>query len=128
MEPEKYLIKEYSVVYDKKYLKIEDDIKDYFKDNAYDYFDCGQGYYQDEAEIICMTQDGKFYKVKIVAEIISAKQDRGDRLYWVERIDSVNYNKIDKPKEKTKDLYLFSWVLTEGQKTQVEKFVNKLIN
>ena len=73
------LKKQYQIIEDSRFLCEESDIVPYFEDN-YDIFDCGQGYYQD-----------------------SAKQDRGDRLYWVDELDSVVYTKIDTPtlKEST---------------------------
>lgn len=95
------LKKQYQIIEDSRFLCEESDIVPYFEDN-YDIFDCGQGYYQDEAEAIVYI-DETFYQVNIKASITSAKQDRGDRLYWVDELDSVVYTKIDTPtlKEST---------------------------
>lgn len=99
-ELEEYLIKQYNVHEDKNYLQDVSDIEQYFKDDGYDYFDCGQGYSQDEADVIIHIAN-KFYLVKMEAEIGSQRQDRGDRLYFVENIVNVEYREIDKPERKT---------------------------
>lgn len=62
----------------------------YFKDEGRELFECGQGIYQDYSEEYCYIED-VFFKAKIKAEIFSSKQDVGDRLYWVERIESVDF-------------------------------------
>lgn len=98
-ELEEYLIKQYEVYEDKKWLTDVSDIEDYFKDNGYDYFDCGQGYSQDYADVIVHIAN-KFYLVEMEAEIGSQKQDRGDRLYFIDNIESVIYKEIDKPERK----------------------------
>lgn len=127
MKPEEYLIKDYGMIYDATFLKTKDDIREYFEDMGYDLLDCGQGYYENEAGVKVMTQDGKYYDVLIKAEIESAKQDRGDRLYWVGSIKDVFYIEIDKPKEKEKELYTFAWVMTKGQRDIVNDFVKNLL-
>lgn len=99
-ELEGYLIKQYNVHEDKNYLQDASDIEQYFKDDGYDYFDCGQGYSQSEADVIVHIAN-KFYLVTMKAEIGSQKQDRGDRLYFVENIVKVEYEEIDKPERKT---------------------------
>lgn len=96
---ETYLKEQYGVFEDEQYLLSESDIKDYFKGNGYEWLDCGQGYYQDEADLIVKI-DEKFYDVHISAEIGSSKQDRGDRSYYVERITDVAYKEIPKPELK----------------------------
>jgi len=101
---EQYLIDDYGVIEDKKYLKTNDDILPYFKDVGRDYFDCGQGYYQDSAEVIVKIGD-EFIKVTIIAEIESAKQDRGARLYWVESIKDVILEDMDKPEPLDRKSY-----------------------
>ena len=121
---EQYLIEDYGVFENKNYLTKEEDIESYFKDNSYDFFDCGQGYYQDEAEAICCIGD-KFYKVKIKAEIGSSKQDRGDRLYWVEDIESVTYEEIEKPKPKARMVIMYKVWVTNEEKSQLEVFMNE---
>lgn len=94
---EEYLIKDHDVLQDTEYLKCQEQIEDYFKDCGRDYFDCGQGYYQDSHHQIIKIKN-KYFMVDIYADIGSAKQDIGDRLYWVEGIEKVEYNKIEKPK------------------------------
>lgn len=98
-ELENYLIKQYEVYEDKNYLTDPSEIEEYFKDNGYDYFDCGQGYSQDEADIIVYIAN-KFYLVSMEAVIGSQRQDRGDRLYFVEDIENVTYEEISKPERR----------------------------
>ena len=100
---EQYLKDQYNVYEDLKWLKDETQIVETFKDIGADYLDCGIGYSQEAAEVICHIS-GKFYKVLIEAEITSSKQDRGDRLYWVDYITNVTYEEIDKPKRKDDNL------------------------
>ena len=80
---------------DVKFLANEEAIKEYFEEAAYDELDCGQGYATDEGEAFAKIGD-RYYLVKFKAEIESAKQDRGDRLYWVDKIKSVTWNEIGK--------------------------------
>jgi len=121
---EKYLIEEYNVIEDKDYLKTENDIKEYFNDNAFELFDCGQGYYQDEVDLICKVGN-KFYSVSIYAEISSSKQDYGERLYWLEEITDVTYKEIEKPKPKNKNKVQYNLVLTDYQKDKLESFMKE---
>lgn len=79
-------------------LNTETDIVTYFEDSHED-FDCGQGYYQDKINQIVYL-DNKFYKVEVTAEIDSAKQDRGDRLFWVSSIKDISYEEIEAPELK----------------------------
>ena len=80
-------------VVESQYLTSVDDMQEFFSDDAADYFECGQGYYQDEAEVIVKIDD-KFYKVNMLAEICSEKQDRGDRLYFVESVESIQFSEM----------------------------------
>lgn len=96
---DKYLIDQYQVIENKEYLKHPIQIEDYFNDDYSGYFDCGQGYYEDIAKQIVHIGN-KFYEVILKAQILSSKQDKGDRLYWVEELESVSYVEIDKPKRK----------------------------
>jgi hypothetical protein len=93
---DEYLIKDHSVIQNTEYLKCQEQIEDYFKDCGRDYFDCGQGYYQDIHNQIIKIKN-KYFMVYIFANIGSAKQDIGDRLYWVDSIERVEYNEIEKP-------------------------------
>ena len=121
-EIEDYLIKQYNVYQYKRYLTHESQIEETFKDIGYYYLDCGQGYYQDEAEII--VKIGKrFYNVNIHAEITSAKQNVGDRLYWIERIHSVTWKEIDKPKEKIELYYNYRIKLNKDTKKYLESLL-----
>ncbi|QNR65400.1 hypothetical protein IAQ67_16020 [Paenibacillus peoriae] len=121
---EQYLIDEYGVVEDKKWLTKPSDIESYFSEDASDYFDCGQGYYEDETSLICKIAD-KFYHVTINAEITSSKQEYGDRLYRVESISSVKFREIDKPLPKEKTLVNYSLMLTKDQKRSLEHFIKE---
>lgn len=121
---EQYLVEDYGVIEDKRYLTKEEDIEAYFEDSAYDYFDCGQGYYQDEKSVICCIEN-KFYNVTINAEIGSQKQDRGDRLYWVEYIKSVTYKETEKPQPKTRIVTIYKVWVTDEEKHQLEAFMNE---
>ena len=100
------LKKQYSIITDSRYLCEESDIVPYFKDCGIDFFDCGQGYSQDEATVIIAIHD-TYYEVTMKASIMSSKQDRGDRLYWVEDITDVTYTEILKPNRKSEELFVF---------------------
>lgn len=120
---EQYLIDQYDVYEDKKWLTDASDIEDYFTDEGREFMECGQGFYQDSAELICKIGD-KFYEVLIEAEIGSAKQDIGDRLYWVEDIERVSYKEIDKPKKKDKTIIEYTINLTERQRSELESYLS----
>lgn len=62
----------------------------YFKREGSELFECGQGFYEEEAEEYCYIED-VFFLAKVKADICSSKQDVGDRLYWVEGIESVEF-------------------------------------
>lgn len=100
---EQYLKDQYNVYEDSKWLKDESQIVETFKVIGADHLDCGIGYLQEAAEVICHI-NGKFYKVLIEAEIASSKQDRGERLYWVDYINNVTYEEIEKPNKKDVNL------------------------
>lgn len=119
---EQYLIEQYGVFEDSKYLTEESEIVDYFKDCGSDFLECGQGYFQDEAEIICKIGD-KFYTVIINAEVGSAKQDVGDRLYWIDDIANVEFEEIEKPLPKDEVEVTYKLTLTEDQKRNLERFM-----
>ena len=93
---DEYLVRDYSVIQDIKHLKCVEQITPYFEEIGYDHLDCGQGYYTEDADFIIKI-GFKYYNVHIDAEITSSKQDRGDRLYWVEEISNVKYHEVDKP-------------------------------
>lgn len=122
-ETEQYLIDEYSIV-ESKYLKHELEIEDYFKDWGFEYFECGQGYYESCVDIMVKIGN-KFYNVTIDAEIGSAKQDRGDRLYWVERIENVTWEQIDKPLPKPKRYQIDIRPMNVDQFQLLKKFLTE---
>jgi len=123
---EDYLVKDYGVISNEKWLKDETQIEDFFRDVAYDYLDCGQGYYEDEATLLAMVGE-KFYEVKITAEIGSSKQDRGDRLYFVEDIESVTWKEVDKPLPKDKSEYTYTLLLDAEQKVAMDKYLESFM-
>lgn len=115
----------HKIIEDTKYLKSVDDIEGYFKEDGYTYFDCGQGYYS-ESEAVYIKIDDKYYEVIMTAEIGSQKQDRGDRLYWVEGIKSVTYKELSK---EGIDLFFNNAILRQisGYEKEIEKLKSELI-
>jgi len=114
-----------SIIEDAKYLKSVDDIKDYFDDMGADYFDCGQGYFQNEADVFVKI-GSDYFVVHIEAEIIGDKQDRGDRLYYVESITDVSYKSISIDEIKTihnKDIT----AKIAYHQNMIEKLTNELV-
>ena len=106
-ETEDYLIDQYKVVENKEWLKTPLQIEDYFLDCGTEYFECGQGFAQDEAYLIVKI-GSKFYNVRIKAQIESSKQDFGDRLYWVEGFESISHSEIPKPQPKPVQSFIFN--------------------
>lgn len=88
-----------NLIYEPKYLTDESQIVDYFMDCGQESFECGQGYFQDEASVFVRIKDDYFI-VTIHAEIFSSKQDVGDRLYYVESITDVRYDPISEQEYK----------------------------
>lgn len=82
------------IVEDPKYLTSVDDMQEFFEDEGYEHFDCGQGYFQTEAEVIAKIGEC-YYQVSLEAEVLGNKQDRGDKLYFVDSITSVKYEPIN---------------------------------
>ena len=81
-----------------KKFKDEAEIRSWYKDNSDDLFDCGQEFYQnvaDEAIEYCLV-DQQYYKVYIKAEIGFQWMNRGDKTSYVEYIESVEINEVDK--------------------------------
>lgn len=117
-----YLIEQYGVIEDKKWLTSVDDIEDYFSDIARDYMECGQGYYQNFADFICKIGD-KFYDVNVFAEIGSAKQDVGDRLYWIENIEKITYHEIEKPAPKPVTSISYNVTVTASQMAEIDGYL-----
>lgn len=120
---EQYLIDDYNVYEDTKYLTEETQIEEYFKDNGYDYFDCGQGYYEEEVDLLLKIQN-TYYQVYLQAEIgRSAKQDVGDRIYFVDEISSVTYKEINKPLPKLKTIKTYTLELSKEKENILNAFL-----
>ncbi len=107
-----------------KYLKSTSQIEDYFKEDMYDLFDCGQGYYQEEAKALCKIQE-KYYEVILKADVVSEKRDRGDRLYWVEDIESVTWKEIPKPIPKETWYSTYQMTINEDEKNLLDSFLKE---
>ena len=120
---EDYLLRDYNVIQD-KWLTDETQIVEYFTDAAFEFLECGQGYYTEEASFICNIGE-KFYEVYVEAEIASAKQDRGDRLYWVESIENVDYKEIPKPEPKQTVKVNYSIEGNETMMKMLEEFLKE---
>ena len=73
----------------------EDGIVDYYKDFGKEYFDCGEGYHQDDATIYIELDSGKIYEVNMEANCEGNKTDYGDRIYFVDEITSVTFKEVD---------------------------------
>lgn len=73
-------------------IKSIEEAEEYYKD-SYDRFDCGQWYYENDVDVKFMF-DGVKYNANIVADVQSSKQDRWDRLYYIEWIEKVIITKI----------------------------------
>ncbi len=124
---EEYLKRDYDMFEDERYLKQESDIIPYFKENGDRWLNCGQGYAEDEKEIHCKIGN-KYYEVNIVAQIESSKQDRGDRLYWVEYIKNVTYEEIEKPKPLPRVTKTVEFSLPEFFKPQFEEYLHDVFD
>ena len=72
----------------------EDEIVDYCKDCGKEYFDCGEGYYQDDATIYIELDSGKIYEVNMEAECEGNKTNYGERIYFVDKITSVTFKEV----------------------------------
>lgn len=73
-------------------IKSIEEAEEYYKD-SYDRFDCGQWYYENDVDVKFMF-DGVKYNANIVADVQSSRQDRWDRLYYIEWIEKVTITKI----------------------------------
>ena len=80
-------------------IKVErltkDEIIDYYKDFGKEYFDCGEGYYEDASTIYIELDSGKIYEVNMEAECEGNKTDYGERIYFVDKITSVTFKEVD---------------------------------
>jgi hypothetical protein len=123
---EQYLIDDYDMILDKQYLKHESQIEAYFVDDYHNYFDCGQGYYEECAEVYIAIGE-IYYRVELSAEIYSSKQDRGDRLYWVEKLECVKHYEIEKPKPILIKPYEYNIKMTIKQKEKLDEYIADLL-
>ena len=73
----------------------EENIEAYFKDMGNEYFDCGEGYYEDASTIYIELDSGKIYEVSMEAECEGNKTDYGERIYFVDKITSVTFKEVD---------------------------------
>lgn len=121
---EDYLLEQNGIIENKEYLTKEEDIENYFEGDGREYFDCGQGYCEEEVDVICKIGD-KFYEVTLTAEITSAKQDYGARLYWVERICDVSYKEIKRPLLMEKSSVQYDLTFTDNQQELLEDFMKE---
>lgn len=96
---EQYLKDDYDVIDLMGEIIDPAEIVSYFEDCGEEYFDCGQGYYQDEA-VVLVRVNYNYYEVCVEALVLGDKQDRGDKLYYVEEITSVKYKQIPMPLPK----------------------------
>ncbi len=103
-------------------LRSEEEIEDYFRSDYSDFFDCGQGFSQDTA-VVLIKIGFKFYHVTLTAEIGSAKQDIGDRLYWVEELEKVEWKETEKPKPILVKSYSYSFEFTLEEKADFERML-----
>lgn len=68
--------------------------KEYYNDEGFYFFECGQGFFQDEVTTNCFIQNS-FFKVTLLANIESAKQNVGERLYWVGNLKEIERQNAD---------------------------------
>ena len=83
--------------------KWEDEISDFFVDDVDGEMseDCGEGYSCGDAANRLFTLDGELFQANFSVEVTSQKQDRGDRMYWVDDVSLVNItSKVLSPEEK----------------------------
>ncbi len=119
---EQYLINEYQV-FESEYLKHELQLEDYPFTDIDGLFDCGQVYATYEEELLVKIGN-RFYDVTITVEVNSSKQDIGDRLYWVEGIESVTWERTEKPKPKEREYFSITGKYTKDQIEQIDNLLN----
>jgi hypothetical protein len=115
-----YLYKEHGYTKLEYQLSSPNEIEELFLDVGADFLECGQGFYTEE-DTIRIFLDGKSYAVTIKGTIGSQKQDRGDRLYYIDDITSVTYVEIPTPEPKERKNYPLNDLInvTEDQYKQV---------
>jgi len=112
-------------IHESKWLTNENEIEEYFEELGADFLDCGQGYYQDEGETFVKINE-EYFLVKIEASVLGDKQDRGDRLYYVDTIDRVTYEKITYEKV-TEIMNKDIWTSIDRLENEIIKLKEKLI-
>ena len=67
---------------------LEDHVEDFFVDEIIEEYseDCGVGMFCDDNTFRLFRLDGDLFKVNFSIEIESSRQDRGDRLYFIENV------------------------------------------
>jgi DNA repair ATPase RecN len=123
-ELEPYLKEQYGVIEDREYMRSVEEIEDNFSNTYRNYFDCGQGIYQDEAEVLVKIAD-KFYKVTLSAEVLGAKQNIGEKLYHVESLKNIDFEEIEKPKKKPETKFNLEVEMLVEDKEKLEKFLSE---
>lgn len=93
----------------------EKDAKEYFYENGSDLFELGIGRYQDKAEDFCYINE-VFFKVEVQAEVWGTKQDRGDKIYHLEKINAVTFAKASETD------------VIEKKKSSLTEKISKLMN
>jgi hypothetical protein len=117
-----WYLSDHDVIEDERFLSKVEDIQPYFEENYYDHFDCGQGYYDDEVTKLIKIGD-KFYQVRLTADIGSAKQEYGDRLYWVDGLSSVSWMEIQPPTEPTQRYIHLEVCMDENKVERFKKYM-----
>lgn len=119
---EQYLIDDYDliVIENETELRSIERYEDFTQ-----FFDCGQGYYEDTIEQYVFCND-KYYIVTLTGQIGSQRMDVGDRVYWVDEIESIEVKEIEKPQPlKREDIRIEMNGLTDGEKSLIKDFLNK---
>lgn len=81
--------------YESSDLTSKEDIIAHFEDVGRSFLKCGQGEYEEETSLVCKIGED-FFTVYLSAEIASSRQDIGDRLYFVDYISDVKFDKWSK--------------------------------
>jgi len=123
LEFEPYLKEDYGVIQE-KWLVDPEQFRDYLSDEIGELLECGQGYSQNEGSVI-IKLGLQFYQVDFTAEINSSKQDRGDRLYWVEDLDTVSWKEIDKPEPKAKGIRQYEFFMNNDEHERLVNLLDK---
>lgn len=121
---DQYLIDDYDVIQDPKYLKCEEQIEEYFMDCGKEFLEADQDGAQDEAEVIIKIAQ-KYYNVTIKAEIGRECCDNCADVYYIEKIESVEWEEIEKPLPKDKIKFTYSFELNKDHKNFLDNFLRE---